>query len=90
VAIAEKNGRPRAIGNALCFAADAHLALGRHAEATHLLRRAVELAREAEDLPLHAASLSRLATAEHVQGSLRSAVDIHREALSTLTPGAST
>ncbi|MGW3930589.1 AfsR/SARP family transcriptional regulator [Streptomyces microflavus] len=90
VAIAEKNGRPRAIGNALCFAADAHLALGRHAQATHLLRRAVELAREAEDLPLHAASLSRLATAEHVQGSLRSAVDIHREALSTLTPGAST
>ncbi|MFD8105787.1 AfsR/SARP family transcriptional regulator [Streptomyces microflavus] len=90
VAIAEKNGRPRAIGNALCFAADAHLALGRHAEATHLLRRAVELAREAEDLPLHAASLSRLATAEHVQGSLRSAVDIHREALSTLRPGAST
>ncbi|MFJ7058195.1 AfsR/SARP family transcriptional regulator [Streptomyces microflavus] len=90
LAIAEKNGRPRAIGNALCFAADAHLALGRHAEATHLLRRAVELAREAEDLPLHAASLSRLATAEHVQGSLRSAVDIHREALSALTPGAST
>ncbi|MFH8757671.1 AfsR/SARP family transcriptional regulator [Streptomyces atroolivaceus] len=90
VAIAQRNGRPRTISNALCFAADAHLALGRHTEATDLLRRAVELAREAEDLPLHAASLSRLATAEHVQGSLHSAVDIHHEALSTLTQSAST
>ncbi|MFE2294935.1 BTAD domain-containing putative transcriptional regulator [Streptomyces sp. NPDC059452] len=88
--IAEKNGRPRTISNALCFVSDAQLALGRHAEAAHLLRRAVGLAREAEDLTLHAATLSRLATAEHVQGSLCSAVDIHREALSTLTPGAST
>ncbi|MEW2177811.1 BTAD domain-containing putative transcriptional regulator [Streptomyces sp. NPDC005406] len=88
--IAEKNGRPRTISNALSFAADAHLALGRHKEATDLLRRAVELAREADDLPLRAASLSRLATVEHLQGSLRSAVDIHQEALSTLTPSAST
>jgi len=90
VAIAEKNGRPRAIGNALCFVADAYVALGRHPEATHLLRRAVQLAREVEDLPLHAASLSRLATVEHVRGSLHSAVGIHQEALSTLTPSAST
>lgn len=90
LALAEKNGRPRTLSNALSFAADAHLALGRHAEATGLLRRAVELAREADDLPLRAASLSRLATVEHLQGSLGSAVDIHQEALSTLTPSAST
>ncbi|MFD3660868.1 BTAD domain-containing putative transcriptional regulator [Streptomyces sp. NPDC058659] len=90
LALAEKNGRPRTISSTLCFAADAHLALGRHAEATDLLRRAAELAREAEDLPLRAAGLSRLAAAEHVQGDLRSAVDTHHEALSTLTRHTST
>jgi tetratricopeptide (TPR) repeat protein len=86
LALAEKNGRPRAISNALCFAADTHLAVGQYAEAKNLLRRAAELAREAEDLPLRAASLSRLATVEHLQGSLHSAVDTHHEALATLTP----
>ncbi|MEU3692116.1 AfsR/SARP family transcriptional regulator [Streptomyces narbonensis] len=90
LALAEKNGRPRTISSTLCFAADAHLALGRPAEATDLLRRAAELAREAEDLPLRAAGLSRLAAAEHVQGDLRSAVDTHHEALSTLTEHTST
>lgn len=90
LATAERNGRPRAISNALCFTADALIALDRHTEATELLLRAVRLARDAEDLPLHAASLSRLATVAHLQGSLHSAVDIHREALSTLTPSAST
>ena len=64
LAIAEKNGRPRAISNVLCFAADTHLAVGQYTEAKELLRRAAELAREAEDLPLRAASLSRLATVE--------------------------
>jgi Flp pilus assembly protein TadD len=86
LALAEKNGRPRAITNALCFAADNHLAVGRYAEAKNLLRRAAELAREAEDLPLRAASLSRLATVEHIQGSLHSAVDTHHRALAALTP----
>ncbi|QES18319.1 SARP family transcriptional regulator [Streptomyces venezuelae] len=90
LALAEKNGRPRTISSTLCFAADAHLALGRPAEATGLLRRAAELAREAEDLPLRAAGLSRLAVAEHVQGDLRSAVDTHHEALSSLTEHTST
>ncbi|MFE7581243.1 BTAD domain-containing putative transcriptional regulator [Streptomyces gardneri] len=90
LALAEKNGRPRTISSTLCFAAEAHLALGRHAEATELLRRAAELAREAEDLPLRAAGLSQLAAAEHVQGDLRAAVDTHHEALSTLTGRTST
>ncbi|MDV5149808.1 BTAD domain-containing putative transcriptional regulator [Streptomyces sp. SBC-4] len=90
LALAEKNGRPRTISSTLCFAADAHLALGRHAEATDLLRRAAELAREAEDLPLRAAGLSRLAAAEHVQGDLSSAVDTHHEALSALNRHTST
>ncbi|WAE70553.1 tetratricopeptide repeat protein [Streptomyces cavourensis] len=90
VTTAEKSGRPRVISNALCFTGDALLALDRHTEATELLLRAVRLAREAEDLALYAASLSRLATVAHLQGSLHSAVDIHREALSTLTPSAST
>ncbi|MFJ4824600.1 AfsR/SARP family transcriptional regulator [Streptomyces bacillaris] len=90
VATAEKSGRPRVISNALCFTADALLALDRHTEATELLQRAVQLASDAEDLALYAASLSRLATVAHLQGSLHSAVDIHREALSTLTPSAST
>lgn len=90
LALAEKNGRPRTISSTLCFVADAHLALGRHAEATHLLRRAAELAREAEDLPLRAAGLSRLAAAEHVQGDLSSAVDTHHEALSALNRHTST
>ncbi|MFE7553171.1 AfsR/SARP family transcriptional regulator [Streptomyces gardneri] len=90
LALAEKNGRPRTISSTLCFAADAHLALGRHAEATELLRRAAELAREAEDLPLRTAGLSRLAAAEHDQGDLRAAVDTHHEALSTLTGRTST
>ncbi|MEU2243065.1 BTAD domain-containing putative transcriptional regulator [Streptomyces sp. NPDC018338] len=90
LALAEKHGRPRTISSYLCFAADAHLALGRHAEATDLLRRAAELAREAEDLPLRAAGLSQLAAAEHVRGDLRSAVDTHHEALSTLNRHTST
>ncbi|MCX4735269.1 hypothetical protein [Streptomyces sp. NBC_01363] len=42
---------------------DKHLAVGRPAEATNLLRRAAALAREAEELPLRAASLSRIAVA---------------------------
>ncbi|MCX5394706.1 BTAD domain-containing putative transcriptional regulator [Streptomyces sp. NBC_00094] len=90
LALAEKNGRPRTISSTLCFAADAQLALGRHVEATSLLRRAAELAREAEDLPLRAAGLSRLASVEHERGDLRSAVDTHHEALSTLTRHTST
>ncbi|CAM5269394.1 tetratricopeptide repeat protein [Streptomyces narbonensis] len=90
LALAEKNGRPRMISSTLCFAAEAHLALGRPAEATELLRRAAELAREAEDLPLRAAGLSQLAATEHVQGDLRSAVDTHHEALSSLTGHTST
>ncbi|MFI9207687.1 AfsR/SARP family transcriptional regulator [Streptomyces sp. NPDC053253] len=90
LALAEKHGRPRTISSYLCFAADAHLALGRHAEGTDLLRRAAELAREAEDLPLRAAGLSQLAAAEHVQGDLRSAVDTHHQALSTLNRHTST
>ncbi len=85
LALAEKSGRPRAISNVLCFAADTRLAVGQYAEAKDLLRRAAELAREAEDLPLRAASLSRLATVEHIQGSLLSAVDTHHKALATLT-----
>ncbi|MFJ8653071.1 AfsR/SARP family transcriptional regulator [Streptomyces rochei] len=83
--IAEKGGRPRTISNVLCFTADAHLAAGHYAQATDLLRRAAELAQEAEDLPLRAASLSRLAMVEHTQGSLHSAVDTHHKALATLT-----
>ncbi|WP_405860286.1 tetratricopeptide repeat protein [Streptomyces sp. NBC_00090] len=90
LALAERNGRPRTLAGTLCFAADAHLALGRHAEARHLLRRAGELAREAEDLPLRAACLSRLAAVEHLRGDLRSAVDTHHEALSVLTRHPST
>ncbi|MFF8835284.1 BTAD domain-containing putative transcriptional regulator [Streptomyces sp. NPDC015130] len=90
LALAEKNGRPRAIGSTLCFAADALAALGRHSEAAELLRRAAELAREAEDVPLRAAGLSQLAAAEHDRGDLRAAVDTHHEALSTLTGRTST
>ncbi|WP_329274300.1 AfsR/SARP family transcriptional regulator [Streptomyces sp. NBC_00691] len=90
LALAEKNGRPRTISSTLCFAADTELALGRHKVATDLLRRAAGLAGEVEDLPLRAAVLSRLAAAEHTRGDLRSAVDLHHQALSTLTPHAST
>ncbi|MET9424607.1 hypothetical protein ABZY06_28380 [Streptomyces sp. NPDC006540] len=50
-----------------------------------LLRQAAELAREAEDLPLRAASLPRPATVEHIQGSLHFAVDTHHRALAALT-----
>ncbi|MFE2236212.1 BTAD domain-containing putative transcriptional regulator [Streptomyces sp. NPDC059442] len=89
LAIAEKNGRPRAISNVLCFAADTHLALGQYTEAKDLLRRAAELAREAEDLPLRAASLSRLATVEQLEGSLHAAVETHHRALAALTRHAS-
>ncbi|MFD4029856.1 tetratricopeptide repeat protein [Streptomyces sp. NPDC058637] len=88
--IAEKSERPRTISNALCFTADALLALGRHAEATDLLRRAVGLADEAGDPPLRAATLSRLATAQHLQGRLDLAVDAHHAALATLTRHTST
>jgi tetratricopeptide (TPR) repeat protein len=90
LALAEKGGRPRVISNVLCFTADTHLAAGHHARAEELLRRAAELAREADDLPLHAGSLSRLATVEHTRGSLRSAVDTHHQALATLTPHTNT
>lgn len=86
LALAEKNGRPRTISSTLCFVAEIELALGRYEVATNLLRRAAGLAGEVEDLPLRAATLSRLATAEHTRGDLRSAVDLHHKALSTLTP----
>ncbi len=90
LALAEKNGRPRTIGSSLCFVAEAQLALGRTAESIGLLRRAADLAHEADDAPLRAAALSRLATAEHVQGRLHAAVGTHHEALSTLTEHTST
>ncbi|MFJ5834625.1 AfsR/SARP family transcriptional regulator [Streptomyces sp. NPDC093089] len=90
LALAEKNGRPRTISSTLCFVADIELALGRYEVATSLLRRAAELAGEVEDLPLRAATLSQLAAAEHTRGDLRSAVDLHHEALSALTPHTST
>lgn len=90
LAVAEKNGRPGMIGKTLCFVADAHLALGRPAEAAALLRRAAELAHEVKDLPLGAVILSRLGAAEQGRGNLHSAVDLHREALSTLSEHTST
>ncbi|WP_426362543.1 AfsR/SARP family transcriptional regulator [Streptomyces sp. E-08] len=90
LALAERSGRPRTISSALCFVAEALLALGRTTEAVGLLRRAADLAREADDAPLRAAALSRLATAEHAEGRLRAAVDTHHEALSTLTGHTST
>ncbi|GHG00039.1 SARP family transcriptional regulator [Streptomyces zaomyceticus] len=88
--LAEKNGRPRTISSTLCFVAEIELALGRNEVATSRLREAVGLADEVENLPLRAATLSRLAAAEHTRGNLRSAVDLHQEALSTLTPQTST
>ncbi|MFB8406293.1 BTAD domain-containing putative transcriptional regulator [Streptomyces sp. NPDC055912] len=88
--LAEKNGRPRTISSTLCFVAEVELALGRYDVATDLLRRAATLAGEVENLPLRAATLSRLAAAEHTRGDLRSAVEIHREALTALTPHTST
>ncbi|MFB7543079.1 BTAD domain-containing putative transcriptional regulator [Streptomyces zaomyceticus] len=90
LALAEKNGRPRTISSTLCFVAEIELALGRNEVATSRLREAVGLADEVENLPLRAATLSRLAAAEHTRGNLRSAVDLHQEALSTLTPQTST
>ncbi|MCT4352190.1 tetratricopeptide repeat protein [Streptomyces sp. Je 1-79] len=90
LALAEKNGRPRTISSTLCFVAEVELALGRYEVATNLLRRAAGLAGEVEDLPLRAATLSRLAAAEHTRGDLGSAVDLHHKALSTLTPHTST
>ncbi|WP_328946886.1 tetratricopeptide repeat protein [Streptomyces sp. NBC_00250] len=90
LALAEKNGRPRTISSTLCFVAEIELALGRYEAATNLLRRAAALADEVENLPLRAATLSRLAAAEHTRGDLRSAVDLHHEALSALTPHTST
>ncbi|MES4904263.1 MULTISPECIES: BTAD domain-containing putative transcriptional regulator [unclassified Streptomyces] len=90
LAFAEKIGRPRMISKTLGFAAEAHLALGRHVEARSLLRRAADLAREVADLQLLAVSLSLLGAAEHGQGDLRLAVALHHEALSTLTEHTST
>ncbi|MFJ6247056.1 MULTISPECIES: AfsR/SARP family transcriptional regulator [unclassified Streptomyces] len=90
LAFAEKGGRPRTIAGSLCFVAEAQLALGRTAEAVGLLRRAAGLAREVEDPPLRAVTLSRLAAAEHVRGRLGPAVDTHHEALSALTRHTST
>ncbi|KAK1185415.1 BTAD domain-containing putative transcriptional regulator [Streptomyces sp. NBS 14/10] len=90
LAFAEKIGRPRMISKTLGFAAEAHLALGRHVEARSLLRRAADLAREVADLQLLAVSLSLLGAAEHGQGDLRLAVALHQEALSTLTEHTST
>ncbi|MGW7289989.1 tetratricopeptide repeat protein, partial [Streptomyces sp. NPDC054847] len=90
LAVAEKSGRPRTLSNALCFFADTLLAIGRYAEARDVLLQAAELAREDGDLPLRAASLSRLATVEHAQGSVKSAVDTHHQALATLTEHTST
>ncbi|MBL1119845.1 tetratricopeptide repeat protein [Streptomyces sp. 110] len=90
LAFAEKIGRPRMISKTLCFAAEACLALGRHAVARTLLGRAAGLAREVADPQLRAVSLSLLGAAEHGQGDLRLAVALHHEALSTLTEHTST
>ncbi|MFE5934576.1 BTAD domain-containing putative transcriptional regulator [Streptomyces sp. NPDC056470] len=90
LAFAEKNGRPGLIARFLCFAADAQLALGRHAEAASLVGRAAELARDAGEEELRTVTLTRLGTVEHGRGHLSRAVDLHREALSTLTERTST
>ncbi|WP_406863123.1 BTAD domain-containing putative transcriptional regulator [Streptomyces sp. HUAS MG47] len=87
---AEKTGRPGVIGKALCFAADAQVALGRHTEATDLLRRAAELAREAGDVALLMLTLSSHALAEEGRGDTPRAVALHQEAVRLLTGHTST
>ncbi|MEU6981870.1 BTAD domain-containing putative transcriptional regulator [Streptomyces sp. NPDC046324] len=90
LALAEKNGRPGLIARFLCFAADARIALGRHAEAASLVGRAVELARDAGEEELHTVTLTRLGLVEQGRGRPHRAVDLHQEALSTLTERTST
>ncbi|MFG2329001.1 BTAD domain-containing putative transcriptional regulator [Streptomyces sp. NPDC048604] len=90
LAYAEKTGRPGVIGKALCFAADAQVALGRPEEATELLHRAAELAREADDLTLLILSLSSLGLAEDSRGDAARSLSFHQESVSLLTGRTST
>ncbi|MGW8375123.1 BTAD domain-containing putative transcriptional regulator [Streptomyces sp. ODS28] len=81
--------RPRTTSRALTCIADIHLAMGRHAEAAVLLRRAAALVEEAGDVLLHALTLARLGTAEHAEGDFAAAEAAQHRALTqhgTLSP----
>ncbi|MFE3772529.1 BTAD domain-containing putative transcriptional regulator [Streptomyces sp. NPDC059122] len=89
LAHAETNGRPRMISNVLTCTADVHLALGAYGRAKALYRHAADLAQQVGDVLLHAIILTRRGTAEHGDGNLSAAADLHHEALSrhrTLCP----
>lgn len=73
------------ISKTLCFIAEAHLALDRHAKVKDVARRAADLAQEVGDLQLRATSLSLLGAAEHGDGELPLAITLQQEALATLT-----
>ncbi|MGH3426916.1 MAG: AfsR/SARP family transcriptional regulator, partial [Mycobacteriales bacterium] len=70
LARAEKVGTPRPIIKVLCAIAGLRLDLGECAEASELLRHAVQLAEAAGDRPLLTFSLARLGAAEQGLGHL--------------------
>ncbi|WP_308402715.1 BTAD domain-containing putative transcriptional regulator [Streptomyces sp. AC550_RSS872] len=78
---AETGGRQHVLGRVLSLAADAHLSLGRHGEARHLLRQAVHLSEQCGDVFFCARSLTRLGTVEQGEGDPRAALAFHRLAL---------
>ncbi|MFF0015914.1 BTAD domain-containing putative transcriptional regulator [Streptomyces sp. NPDC005374] len=78
---AEAGGRQHVLGRVLSLAADAHLRLGRHGEARHLLRQAVQLSGQCGDVFFCARSLTRLGTVEQGEGDPRAALVLHRLAL---------
>ncbi|MDX3226266.1 AfsR/SARP family transcriptional regulator [Streptomyces sp. ME19-01-6] len=81
---AETNGRPRMLSRVLTLAADVHIGLGDHGEATVLLRRAADLVEQAGDTFLHILTLARLGTAEQGAGNLSGAIALQHRALSRL------
>ncbi|MFD3477863.1 tetratricopeptide repeat protein [Streptomyces sp. NPDC058695] len=78
---AEAGGRQHMLGRVLSLAADAHLRLGNHGEARHLLRQAVHLGEQCGDVFFCARSLTRLGTVEQGEGDPRAALAFHRLAL---------
>ncbi|MEU1667569.1 BTAD domain-containing putative transcriptional regulator [Streptomyces sparsogenes] len=82
--LAEKIGSPRILSKTLFRMGTLQLDRERHAEAAAALRRAAGLAERVGDVPLYAAVLGRLATAEECLGNVAGAVELHGRALAAV------
>jgi tetratricopeptide (TPR) repeat protein len=85
LAVAEKIGSPRPMSKTLAYLGNVLLDLDRAGQAAQVLRRATDIAQDANDIPLHALCLARLGTARLRLGDTDGALALHQRALAAVT-----